>query len=247
VELIGMIIDIPDAITLMGHEKELEWLKAANDILTTFCGGKKNVVNAYYHFDERHKYIDPETKKERMSLNHAHYYAIPEVNGRLSGKIFSSRSRLIQLNNSLDEMTYQNFGVRYCTGEKKKSRSTVTHLKEKSKMAEIELKLAQANETMLKFEKALNEANTRSEEAIKAEKVAKRLQNEYMEHLEALLPVKDMLQDTLNELTKVMTRERASMALQRFAPAIKTANKALEEVGEEPIQIDSDIIDLDEI
>lgn len=94
--------------------------------------GEENILQCYEHRDEKHEYIDAETGKKRMSRDHLHLYVIPEIDGRLNGKAFSSRQRIIDLNNAIQQMTQDTYGIDFMNGTKKKSRASVESLKQRS-------------------------------------------------------------------------------------------------------------------
>ena len=101
--------------------------------------GAKNFVNSYIHFDEVHDYKDAETGQERTSRVHGHFFFIPERNGQLDGKWFSSRSNMVEVNKKIDDFCRERFGIRFMDGSKKKSRKSVEALKNESKQQEYEL------------------------------------------------------------------------------------------------------------
>ena len=63
--------------------------------------GYRNIINFYVHQDERHAYLDHGEWK--MSLNHVHAILIPEIDGQLRGKEFSSKKMMLQLNQLIDQ------------------------------------------------------------------------------------------------------------------------------------------------
>ena len=99
----------------------------------------RNFVNSYIHFDEIHDYKDAETGQERTSRVHAHYFYIPERNGQLDGKWFSSRANMVDVNKKIDDFCREHFRIRFMDGTKKKSRKSVETLKNESKQQEYEL------------------------------------------------------------------------------------------------------------
>ena len=118
------------------HEKHQEFFDNVKDILCEMYG-EANLIEAYYHFDEEHEYIDPETKKKEMSRNHGHYNFVPECEGQLNGKWFSSRANMKKLNGAIDRMAQKEFGLSFMDGSKRKGRKTVEQLKNESKEAEL--------------------------------------------------------------------------------------------------------------
>ena len=101
--------------------------------------GFKNFVNSYIHLDEIHDYLDAESGQNRTSRVHAHFFFIPERNGQLDGKWFSSRANMVDVNKQIDDYCRHNLGIRFMTGTKKKSRKTVEELKNESAQREYDL------------------------------------------------------------------------------------------------------------
>lgn len=99
---------------------------------TQFSG--KNIVAAIAHFDEIHDYIDHGELKE--SRAHLHFYVIPEVDGKLNGKKFSSKKRMIELNQKIDAIARERYNKRFLTHEKPRKRS----VEELKALSEAELK-----------------------------------------------------------------------------------------------------------
>ena len=139
-------------------DKEVDWMKQVNQILLHRFG-RDNVMNLYFHRDEQHKYTDAETGKERISKNHIHAFVVPEIDGKLNGKEFSSKKNMIELNNQIQLMTQQQFGVDFMDGSKKKSKKSVESLKNASKQRETEELQKQAAERLTEANKRLTEAN----------------------------------------------------------------------------------------
>lgn len=82
--------------------------------------GEKNFLDGDVHCDEQHEYMDPSTKEMETSRVHCHYNFVPEHDGQLNGKWFSSRANMVQLNNEVDKMCQSEFGVKFMDGSKKK-------------------------------------------------------------------------------------------------------------------------------
>lgn len=94
----------------------------------------KNIVAAVAHFDEIHSYVDHGELKE--SRAHLHFYVIPEISGKLNGKQFSSKKRMIELNKAIDNIAREKYNKRFLTNEKPRHR-TVEELKS---LSELELR-----------------------------------------------------------------------------------------------------------
>ena len=76
-----------------------------------------------------------------MSRSHLQCYVVPEHNGKLNGKWFSSRANMVKLNNSIHRMAQEQFGVMFMDGSKRKSRKTVEQLKNESAYLAIQQEL----------------------------------------------------------------------------------------------------------
>lgn len=103
--------------------------------------GYENIVQYYMHLDEKHDYISSETGEMCTSRSHMQCYVVPEHNGKLNGKWFSSRSNMVKLNNAIQKMAQEQFGVMFMDGSKKKSRKTVEQLKNESAYLEVQKEL----------------------------------------------------------------------------------------------------------
>ena len=132
--------------------------------------GEKNIVNMYLHTDEKHSYIDTEAKKEKMSLNHIHAFLVPEIEGKLQGKLFSSKNRMRDLNKAIDNYCKKTYSIPFLTGEKIRSKAKVEELKKVSKeLAEEIVKVQTATEEKIKIEKSITKL--KKEEQDLSEKV----------------------------------------------------------------------------
>lgn len=90
--------------------------------------GRNNIVNFYIHNDEQHDYMDH--GEIRTSLDHVHAIVIPEIDGRLNGKKFSSKSNMKKLNQMIDA-DCRSCGFTFMTGAEPRKR-TVEELKRAS-------------------------------------------------------------------------------------------------------------------
>lgn len=105
--------------------------------------GPENVVCEYLHLDEIHDYIDSKTGEKKTSLAHLHIIVVPEIDGKLNGKAFSSRKNMKALNAAVDKMTREKYNVPFLTGnfDKTKSVKSVEELKNDSRIAEMQKNL----------------------------------------------------------------------------------------------------------
>lgn len=143
-------LEIPCPLGL-DETQEWEFFKKTYELVSKQYG-TKNVMAGYYHRDEQHEYINAETGEKQMSRNHAHFYVVPEVNGKLNGKVFSSRSNMMRLNKAIHEMCQSDFGVDFMDGSKRKSKKSVETLKNQSEQLEFDNKLYELNKTIERYE-----------------------------------------------------------------------------------------------
>lgn len=132
-------LEIPFPASL-DASKSLEW---CNAVIKCVCDqyGVNNLMQAYVHRDEVHDYVDAETGAQRTSRNHMHIFVIPEHEGKLNGKWFSSKANMNSLNNSIQAMTQRDYGCDFMDGSKRKSKAEVEELKRKSEYKALEADL----------------------------------------------------------------------------------------------------------
>lgn len=95
--------------------------------------GEEAVFYAVGHYDEMHEYVkECEFVKSR---GHLHLFCVPQFNGVLCGKRFSSKAEMKRMNKELDKICLERFGVHFLTGEKAMKKS-VEELKADSTEAE---------------------------------------------------------------------------------------------------------------
>lgn len=129
----GLCIPAPEELP----ERDMpDWSASVLNIIQEQYG-EQNMIGAYVHFDEVHDYKDAETGKDRTSRPHIHVYMVPEVNGKLNGKAFSSKSNMLKLNRSIHEMTKADYSLDFMDGTKRKSKKEVETLKEESRLQEL--------------------------------------------------------------------------------------------------------------
>lgn len=130
----GLEIPLPEDLP---NGKEIEWVNKVKNIVTGMYGSE-NLMNVYYHVDEQHTYMDSATKSQRLSRKHIHLLVVPEIDGRLNGREFSSRRNMVKLNNQIHEMSLNDYGVKFMDGSKRKSKDSVEALKRSSERLELE-------------------------------------------------------------------------------------------------------------
>lgn len=123
VECYSLSVPIPDAV----KDKEAFFLD-----LTRMCSdrfGEDNLINSYLHVDEVHDYVDGGVVK--TSLEHVHVLVVPELDGKLNGKMFSGKEAMRSFNKEVDEMCREKYHCKFNTGEPARHK-TVEELKENS-------------------------------------------------------------------------------------------------------------------
>lgn len=140
VTCLGLEVSIPPELP---ESRAIEWFSAYHNILCGFFGDE-NVIDTDVHFDEIHEYIDSATHKKTLSRIHAHTNIIPRTSdGRLCCKEISSRANIIELNRRVEEMTQDEFGVQFNTGETARKKSV-----EQLKAESLQLENALASEEL---------------------------------------------------------------------------------------------------
>lgn len=189
VTAVGIEIPCPKDLP---NDKESEWLiKANNEICSLY--GSENVLQSYFHFDEKHSYINAETKEQCTSRSHLHSYLIPCVDEKLNAKSFTSRSNMIKLNNAIQEMTARDYGIAFMDGTKKKSKKTVEQLYQESDVEALKLDLEaqyqdKVNKLALDKQEWLKTQNTSLERHYKAkEEELKREYQKKQKELDSLI------------------------------------------------------------
>jgi hypothetical protein len=93
--------------------------------------GEQNIIESERHFDEKHVYIDH--GEEKMSRAHGHTFVVPEVDGQLNGKKFSSKGNMQKLNKAIDKMSMEKYDRHFMTGKEARHKS-VEELKHDSRI-----------------------------------------------------------------------------------------------------------------
>lgn len=227
--LVSPIVYVPNELN---DAQKREFINHTFDYFQARYG--ENYINGYAHFDEQHTYIDPTTKKERLSQVHIHNFIVPEIDGVLNAKKSTDRAVINEVNKDFEEYTFKTFGIHYVKGEKTKTRGTVEQLKQASKKAEIELldekatkkandliRLQRADEIMTKE----HEEKEREHEAFKADIAEERKQIEAQKNQE-----EQELSKIRDEKDAVITeKEEASKNLQEILAKNEEAKRDYEE------------------
>lgn len=143
----SMLVYLPKELPKMQQQN---WFKDVSNILVN-AFGDDNFIDGDIHVDEQHKYYNKKTKRIEMSRIHGHFKYIPEIDGRLNGKIFSCRSNIININNQIEEMTMTKYNCHYMDGTGKQGEDeTVEELKGES-IEELDSILNNMNELQIQI------------------------------------------------------------------------------------------------
>lgn len=136
------------------------------------------MLQCYIHRDEKHAYKNAETGQDCESRTHGHFYVIPEHNGKLNGKWFSSRANIDKLNNAIQDMTQSDYGLKFMNGTKRKSKKTVEQLKNESEYRAVREQLEKERKEIAyqKWDLDSREARLKAQKSILQNKL-KGLQN----------------------------------------------------------------------
>lgn len=149
----GLEIPVPSGVDC-DLEKASKWSHDVMELLIRKYS-KENVVSAHFHADEKHKYKIKGENGEIKTIEsryHLHAFVIPEVNGKLNGKQFSSRKNMIKINNEIEKMTLEKYNCHFMDGTKRKSRKTVEELKNQSDILEVQHAQEQLNAEIAKVQ-----------------------------------------------------------------------------------------------
>lgn len=132
---------------------------------------------------------------------------------------------MIQLNNGLEEMAQNEFGVRFLTGEGTKSRDSVESLKLKSEKARVEQRNNRATERHARAwqrECAVEER----EHAVLAREKALNEREKVLNEREARIDTLETLQDEIRTLKRVASRVTGT----KFEKRVNEASTSLRDV-----------------
>lgn len=213
--VVGVGFSIPAPADLP-QDKEKDWFKRVYEVLGDTYG-KDNICCFAVHVDEQHEYIDPDSKESRMSRSHAQGVMVPETGGRLCAKDFVSRGRMIAINNAIDKMSQEEFGVKFMDGSQAKSRGSVETLKQRSARLQIDKDLEEARQEAQRVAQeaaAKQQTITDSETALAAREAAvaaRETAATEKEHeiLQKGLKLAAMRQDVTRREAAVTAREKA--------------------------------------
>ena len=165
---------------------------------------KDQIVAAVVHLDEVHDYVDSETGEKVQSRPHMHVMIFPtESDGHLNHRDFSNRTRIMMSNQAANKFCMENYGKKYETGSKRKSKKSVQKLKRESaeKAAEAAAKEVDALSVVVE---ELREKEREQRERVKA----LREEADAREELKAILDDLKQYRDELESQEPKGYRER---------------------------------------
>lgn len=135
--------------------------------------GRDNIIESCRHYDEKHEYMDHGVTK--MSRAHAHVFVVPEIDGKLNGKKFSSKRNMIELNRAIDDMSREKYHIAFMTGQQARHK-TVEELKHDSQIEEQKSLIEQNNKILAdQHEQAQELVDQKKQLKIEAEEAEKAL------------------------------------------------------------------------
>ena len=117
----------------------------------------KNILQFHVHYDEIHDHIHHESGQPKTSRVHAHCIVIPEHEGRLNGKWFSSRENMIKLNEKIQEMTLNDYALFFMDGSKKGSVKRVEQRKRESEIKKYEMMIKNNDAKVAEYDRLIQE------------------------------------------------------------------------------------------
>lgn len=209
-------IEVPAPADLPENQREA-WFYKLSEIMIEFFGGPDNLIEGFWHVDEVHQYVEPESKKKVWSREHGHFCGVPVVqNGTLNAKKLTSRSRIIALNNAVEEMTVREFGCTFMTGSKRKSYKTVEELKAMSEYTDYKM---QVEEQEKEIEKKREELRIHRENLERREREAE----------EAEAQAKAMMEKAEETYREAVRIEQTALEKMRAAKEAEDADQPQEE------------------
>lgn len=229
VTMVGLCIPAPPGLD---DQTAAQWLTDAYNIVCEEMG-EQNMIGGSIQVDEQHEYVDARTGKTVMSRQHLHAYSIPEKDGKLNAKAVTARWRMKNMNNRIEAMSQEKYGLPWMTGEGRKSDKSMDELKADSAKAAqeqaeqeaskiVEQARQEADRIAQDTAQTVQEASERLE-AVKAKEEAAKASEEATE---ARLSLKEA---RLN-LREAELNEKAA-GLEEREKGLKEQEKALKEQG----------------
>lgn len=206
-----------------------------NDVMKLFEKnfGKENIVQANLHCDEVHEYLENGTVK--TLLEHIHCVVIPEINGILNGKKFSSKSAMSGINKTIDQMCREKYGCQFMTRETPKHK-TVEELKAEGEAEKKALVMLADKEPVTPKRKGLNDVVMSKKDFEKLSLKASEYEHidsksrEIAESSKELSDKLNALKKETDEHTEVISKARK---VQKFADSLPLIQRKERELKEE--------------
>ena len=205
-----------------------------NDVMKLFEKnfGKENIVQANLHCDEVHEYLENGTVK--TSLEHIHCVVIPEINGILNGKKFSSKSAMSGINKTIDQMCREKYGCQFMTRETPKHK-TVEELKAEGEAEKKALVMLADKEPVTPKRKGLNDVVMSKKDFEKLSLKASEYEHidsksrEIAESSKELSDKLNALKKETDEHTEVISKARKVQKIADSLPLIQRKERELKE------------------
>lgn len=191
VTMFGLEVPRPPKLEPQHYQR---WFNRVCNLVEDWVGSD-NFIEGYFHVDEVHDYYDPKEKVWRTSVEHAHLTVIPEMDGKLNGKSFSSKARMTALNNEIEKMTMKEFGVHFKTGKGKRGQ-LVEEMKQETADA-----MKRMGQQLAQKEIELNAKSDSLDREL--EERASKLEAEYSEKEAKLTVREDLVQQRENEVSDI--------------------------------------------
>ena len=202
-----------------------EWFSATEKYLSDKFG-IDNIIESERHVDEQHLYRDHGDIV--MSRAHIHMLVVPEIDGKLDGKHFSSRKTMVEVNKGLDDLTRERYGIGFMTGKEAKHKS-VEELKHESSIEELQSKIAelQAERDMLSTNLQMSK-----EQYLKAQSEYKHKVSVIMDSIKEIDLNKEQLEHMANTLIIFPNERKQLIQLAQGGSLTKTAVKSSKQNSE---------------
>lgn len=227
VTMVGLCIPAPPGLD---DQTAARWLTDAYGIVCEEMGGQ-NMIGGSIQVDEQHEYVDARTGRTVMSRQHLHAYGIPEKDGKLNAKAVTARWRMKNMNNRIEAMSQEKYGLPWMTGEGRKSDKSMDELKADSAKAAQEQAEQEASKIV---EQARQEADRIAQEAAQtAQEASERLEvakakEEAVKASEEATEARLGLKETRLNLREAELNEKAA-GLEEREKGLKEQEEALKE------------------
>ena len=204
VTMVGLCIPAPPGLD---DRTAARWLSDAYNIVCEEMG-EQNMIGGSIQVDEQHEYVDARTGETVMSRQHLHAYSIPEVDGKLNAKKATARWRMKNMNNRIEAMSQEKYGLPWMTGEGRKSDKSMDELKADSAKAAQEKAEQEAAKIVDQARQEAARIAQEASERLEAVKAKEKAVNASEEATEARLGLKE---ERLNLREKGLDEKKAGL------------------------------------